>query len=658
MKIYYASQSFYPHIGGVPTYLLNLCKEMVNLGNDVVEVHLRPAGEEHYEEIEGVVVHRVPKEPIDKELMEGYSKFKEAVYKASHYYDSKNNKPIDQMEGFLEYNQINEYFGEEIKNLLEMNPADIVHIHDFQLLFAYRYVPRGTPLILTWHIPFIKNMAKPIKEFLVKHLNEYDKIIFSSQEYIDAAIKAGVHEEKIELIHPIANTNLFRVLDINKEQVRKKFKLPEKAKIILSVQRVDPKSGHEQLIRALPLVKKKIPNVKLVFVGGQSLSNKLSKDRAELQEQITALIKDLKLEKDVIFTGTIDYNKLPEVYNACDVNALCSKNEGFGLAVTEGMACGLPVIGTNVGGIPLQVKNGKNGFLAMPGDYKKTAEQLITILADDALREKMGKAAVDIVEEQFGINIGIEKHAALYNTLIGEKDEFKKVDYMDATEIKGIITDLDHTLTEKKAKDVFDEEDFDKELLRELKKLGIDLFLATSRPLIYAKAAAKKFKLWKAIICENGSVIYFPDEKKTITISTYHMRRAKKKLVEKNYEGTTTGKVAVTLPTKYEEEVIELLGKTAQHIVFSHNVDETILVPEGVNKGLGVRLVMQHLNVDLDKTICIGDGENDIDLFLNPGFKIAVANAHPKLKELANQVTEKPRTQGVREIIEKIKSNS
>ena len=65
MKIYYASQSFYPHIGGVSTYLLNLCKEMVKNGNEVIEVHLRPSGEENQDEIKGVSIFRVPKEPID-----------------------------------------------------------------------------------------------------------------------------------------------------------------------------------------------------------------------------------------------------------------------------------------------------------------------------------------------------------------------------------------------------------------------------------------------------------------------------------------------------------------------------------------------------------------------------------------------------------------
>lgn len=654
MKIYYASQSFYPHIGGVSTYLLNLCREMVKRENDVIEVHLRPAGEENYEEIEGIKVHRVPKEPIDKELMQEYSSFKESVYKGSHYNDKKEKRPIEEWDGYSAFRTINEYFGEEIKTLLENEPADIVHIHDFQLLYAYKYVPRGTPLILTWHIPFIRNMNNELQEFLVKNLNEYDKIVFSSQEYIDAAISAGVQKDKIELIHPIANTELFKRIDVNKEKIYERYHIPKDAKTLISVQRVDPKSGHEQLIKAFAIVKKSVPEAKLIFVGGESLSNKLSKSRAALRDDIDTLIQKLGLEKDVIFTGTIPYEKLPEVYNAMDINALCSKNEGFGLAITEGMACGKPVIGTKVGGIPLQVKNGRNGYLVAVGDEKTTAERIITLLKDEELRKKMGEESLKVVEEEFGINVGIEKHASLYTKLETQKDEHWKLEFIKKEEITGIITDLDRTITEKPGKVKFDPEDFDKEILKELKKTKIPLFLATGRRLKYVKDLAKKFKVWKAIICENGAIIYFPEENKTITISTHHMRKAKKILKKLDLPGTTTGKILVSTKIENEEEIKKVLGKLVDNLEFTYNVDELMILPKGVSKGLGIRLALRYLNVDIDSTICIGDGENDIDMFLNPGFKVAVANAHPKLKELAHLVTKEENIKGVREVIEKI----
>lgn len=655
MKIYYASQSFYPHIGGVSTYLLNLAKEMVRKGNDVVEVHLRPQHEEHEDEIKGIEIHRVPREPIDNKIMEGYGKFKETVYKECHENVREFTKPPAEIEGYEEFNEVNTYFGEQLNELLEEDKADVVHIHDFQLLFAYKYVPRGTPCILTWHIPFIPNMSHELSSFLVKHMNEYDKIVFSSPEYIEAAVDAGIKREKTELIYPMANTSIFRKIDVNKEKVKEKFGIEKNKKVILCVQRVDPKSGHEQLIKAMPKILEKVPEAVLVFVGGDSMSNKLSKSRQELKENILNLIEELNIQDKIIWTGTIDYYDLPEVYNSAEVNCLCSKNEGFGLAVTEGMACGLPIVGTRVGGIPIQVKNNYNGFLVEVGDVDATADRISKILLDSKLKETFSNNSLEMVEKEFLIERGIEKHLMLYTKVIKLKDEFHRLEFIDPAKISAIITDLDRTITDGPAKKIFDSNDFDKDLIKEMKSLDKDFFLATGRSVKYVKGLCKKFKIWRAIIAENGAVIYFPSTKKTITINTEYMKKAKKIVRAMNLEETTIGKVIASINEKDEEKVMLALKEIEDHLTFERNANEIMITPKGVEKGLGVRIAMQYLNIDLDDTMVIGDGENDVSMFLNPGFKIALANANEKLKKLANHTTMSPSVNGMKEIITELK---
>jgi glycosyltransferase involved in cell wall biosynthesis/hydroxymethylpyrimidine pyrophosphatase-like HAD family hydrolase len=650
MKICYASQSFYPHIGGVSTYLLNLAKEMVERGNEVIEVHLRPSGGASREDIKGVEVHRVPREPIDRKLMLRYSRFKEAVYAECHHNEKRFSSPYHQMHGFLEFNRVNEFFGEEIREILRENPADIVHIHDFQLLFAYKYVPRGTSLILTWHIPFISNMSRELSHFLVRHMNEYDRVVFSSPDYIKAAVRAGLVKSKAELIYPICNTRLFRRLDINPEDIRRKYGIPVKSKIILSVQRVDVKSGHEQLIRAMPEVLKAVPDAALVFVGSHSMSNKLSKDRQVMAQRIRKLVRELKLSRKVLFLDNIDYHELPAVYNSVELVALCSRNEGFGLSITEAMSCGRPIVGTKVGGIPLQVKSGKNGFLVDVGDTETTAKRLVQLLSDEKLRQKMGIAAALVVKNKFSIESGIEKHAMLYNRLLWDKNELNRIEYL--ADIKGIVTDLDRTITDKPAGKFFKDSDFDRGLLEQMQASGTDLFLATGRDFRYVSALSKHFPIWRCIICENGAVLHFLRTKKTITIDTEDMARARRILAF--FPGITIGKVLISFPWQQYQAITSKLGKLKNRLTITKNVDEGMILPIGVDKGLGVRVALSYLNIDLNKTIVIGDGENDIDMFLNPGFKIALSNAHPKLKRLAHQVTQNPSTKGVREILKKL----
>ena len=79
-----------------------------------------------------------------------------------------------------------------------------------------------------------------------------------------------------------------------------------------------------------------------------------------------------------------------------------------------------------------------------------------------------------------------------------------------------------------------------------------------------------------------------------------------------------------------------------------------MLMPFNTDKGYGLRLAMQYLNIDMESTIIIGDGENDVDMFVNPGYKVALANSHPRLKQLAHEVTKGKATRGVREIIKKL----
>jgi len=552
MKIYFASQSFYPHIGGVSTYLLNLARELQKRGNEVTEVHLRPSGEPNEEEVKGIEIHRVPKEPLDKEMLKGYTRFKEAIYKGCHNYNVFN-KSAHKMEGYEDFNQINTCFGEEVRNLLENTPAEVVHIHDFQLIYLYKFIPRGTPLVFTWHIPFTDSIPKPLADYLIKYMNEYDKVVFSSQDYIDAALKAGLEKDKPELIYPIANTKLFRRMEINKNTVKKRYKIPTNAKVILCVQRIDPKSGHEQLLKAMPTILKRIPEAKLVFVGSQSMSNKLSKDREVYQKRVIKLIKDLNLSEHIIFTGNIDYLKLPKLYNATDIVALTSRTEGFGLSVTEGMACGKPIIGTKAGGIPIQVKNNINGYLVEVGDYKSTANRIIHLLKDDKLREKMGKKSLEMVQNNFAMQIPVEKHLILYNKIIKKKHEMRRLEFMRLEDVRALITDYDRTITDESGK-------LKRKTLDLIGSLKTNLVLVTGRSFSYVKQLCRKFRGWSCIVAENGAIVYFPRTKTKLTITSEYMVDVRK-IIKKSGIKHTMGDVIISIPIKYSKKVRNLLKK-------------------------------------------------------------------------------------------------
>ena len=79
-----------------------------------------------------------------------------------------------------------------------------------------------------------------------------------------------------------------------------------------------------------------------------------------------------------------------------------------------------------------------------------------------------------------------------------------------------------------------------------------------------------------------------------------------------------------------------------------------MILPKHVNKGIGVKMALDYLELDGENTLVVGDAENDVDLFGVPGYKVAVSNAHPRLKMLADEITEHPASAGMREIVDKL----
>lgn len=652
MKITFASQSFYPHIGGVSTYLLNLLQSLQEYGHEVAEVHLRAPLTSGEEDIEGIKVYRVPKEPLDRKLLAEYSKFKEAVYNECHEQGKLFDVPAAEMPGFDAYNKINIEFGEQVSELLVQSPSEVVDIHDFQLLFAYKYVPRGTPTLLRWHIPFTTKMSKHLKEFLISHMNNYDAVVFSTPEYVKAAVKSGLDEEKAKLIYPIANTKHFFEFEPAKQkraaaQFRKNYRLPKDSKIILCVQRIDAKAGHEQLIKAMSRVVKEHPDARLVFVGGQSMSGKIANSRLKYELRVKKLIEKLGLKKYVKFTGNIDYWKLPSVYNAADVVALCSKFEGFGLSITEGMCCGKPIIGTKQGGLLEQIEQGKNGYLVDVGDWKETAKRLSELLEDEALMEKMGAYSKEIVDKKFKVEVGVENHVALYGELLKEKETGWSLRMKSAADFDAIVLDYDRTLTDKPGV-------VRPEVIEALKKFGKKLILATGRDQQCVEDFNYKYPIWDATVAENGTVVFLPKEDRITLVTSTALNKIRNFFMIKRLEGIM-GRVIISFKDKFVEEYRPMLKKHDPRIEFIKNVDDYMVLPKGVDKGTGVKLALEQLGIDPEKTIVVGDGENDVALFNVPGFRVAVANAIPEMKKLADQVTKKPRSAGVLEIIEELK---
>lgn len=133
--------------------------------------------------------------------------------------------------------------------------------------------------------------------------------------------------------------------------------------------------------------------------------------------QAVDLSRALGVEREVHFLGK--QHSFVELLQASDVFLLPSETESFGLAALEAMACGVPVVASDVGGLPEVVESGTSGFLEPVGDVARMAERVAAILTDRALRDRLGRAARARVESRFRTAPAIDRYLELYRRVLG-----------------------------------------------------------------------------------------------------------------------------------------------------------------------------------------------------------------------------------------------
>jgi glycosyltransferase involved in cell wall biosynthesis len=168
-------------------------------------------------------------------------------------------------------------------------------------------------------------------------------------------------------------------------------------RVILTVGRwlaTERYKGMDTLITALPRLLTQRPEVQLVLAGAGD-------DRAWLEE----LADQNGVNRHVHFLTGLSYSELAACYSACEIFALPSRGEGFGLVYLEAMACGKPVIGGLHGGAPEVIQDGVTGYLVPHGDPIQLATSMETLLADPAHAKEMGARARQRAEHEFRFNV-------------------------------------------------------------------------------------------------------------------------------------------------------------------------------------------------------------------------------------------------------------
>lgn len=289
---------------------------------------------------------------------------------------------------------------------------DCVIIHDPQPLALIRSYRKRQPWLWRCHID-LTDPHEELWDFLKGFVLKYDQVVFSSEKYFKKNLPVD-QRLMFPAINPLSQKNK----DISGKTILEhvtKAGIPTDKPIITQVSRLDPWKDPEGVIDVYRLVKEKV-DCRLVFCY-----NVASDDPEGLRMFNKVHRRANKLLKggDILFVVGNNEALVNAIQRHSSVIIQKSIREGFCLAVTEGLWKETPVVASNVGGIPMQIEDGKNGFLLEPKDNEGFADRIIHLLKNPKEGEELGKQGKETVREKFLITRLLSDYLHMLNSIIG-----------------------------------------------------------------------------------------------------------------------------------------------------------------------------------------------------------------------------------------------
>lgn len=293
-----------------------------------------------------------------------------------------------------------------IRKFMEHEPYDLAHANFFMSGLVARDLKRslGLPYVVTFHaLGAVRRLHQGDSDRFPPERTEWEQKVIDDaaaivaecpQDEADLMRFYDVPRSRIVTIPCGVDTDVFRPMGRSLARARRGWGYDEW--IVLHVGRMVPRKGVDTVLDAVAeLHRREIRDASLIVVGGAT-------DEPGEDPYVRTLMdkaQDLGIGERVRFTGRVDHHLLPQYYGAADVFVTTPWYEPFGITPLEAMACGLPVVGSNVGGIKYTVRDGETGFLVPPSDPGAIADRLVELhdlpwlaaaLSDNARRRTEG----------------------------------------------------------------------------------------------------------------------------------------------------------------------------------------------------------------------------------------------------------------------------
>lgn len=229
----------------------------------------------------------------------------------------------------------------------------------------------------------------------MKVLKGADRIIVATRDEKENLLTLySAKEKKIKIIPPGVDTAHFYPIPV--DEAKEYIGMPRDEKMILFVGRIEPLKGIDTLIHAIAQMRKadvlsRCPHY-LYIIGGNPEA--CGEDASKEMQRLQALCAELDLHDLVLFLGKRDQDSLQYYYSAAEMVVMPSHYESFGMVALEAMACGTPVIATQVGGLQHLVQDGETGFVIPNGDPDALEEKITVLICKEELKDQMSRNSV------------------------------------------------------------------------------------------------------------------------------------------------------------------------------------------------------------------------------------------------------------------------
>ena len=294
------------------------------------------------------------------------------------------------------------YTAAVVARAVRRHDLDIIHAHTSHahtIACIARAIARRGKVVVSRRVDFAPR-NNPFNRF---KYSLPDAVVAVSTCIARVMREFGIDESRLAVVHSGTDAARFHVDPISRTELG----IPDRVPLLGCVAALVGHKDHATLLDAMPLILRRIPQLRLILVG-----------EGPLRPRIEAQIKTLNIGQAVTLLGhRLD---VPRILKALDAFVLSSKEEGFGGAALEAMACGLPVVSTDAGGMSDTVVHEKTGLLVPVRDPQALAQAVIRVFTEPDLVQKV-RANLPAQVDRFSIDHMIEGNLAVYNRLLDQK---------------------------------------------------------------------------------------------------------------------------------------------------------------------------------------------------------------------------------------------